>query len=166
MNILNTLVEILATMFCKTVNLIILLAALINLVVYFRAKKTIKVADNMLYPPNNIVDGVRAPMSLDSKSISKLRDMRKKIVQKYAWYANLTAIFPLLGILGTVASLVTYSDVNMMDNFMVALGSTLLGVFFAIGFKFFDATLSAPIDVFIDAADHVIHDYERKEAQK
>ena len=68
--------------------------------------------------------------------------------------------------LGTVAALVTYSDVTMMENFMVALSTTLLGVFFAIVYKVIDARLSGPMDVIIDKADYVIQDYERKEGRR
>ena len=49
---------------------------------------------------------------------------------------------------------------------MVALSTTLLGVFCAIVFKGIDAGLSGPLDVIIEDADYVIHEYEKKEAQE
>ena len=69
-----------------------------------------------------------------------------------------------MGILGTVAALVKYSNETMMENFMVALGTTLLGVFSAILFKSTDAIISGPLDVFIENADYVIqeHDGEKR----
>lgn len=92
--------------------------------------------------------------------------VRKGLIIKYTWYANFTEIFPFLGILGTVASLVTYSDVTMMENFMVALSTTLLGVIFAAMFKGIDAILSGPMDVIIEDADHVIQEHERSERKR
>ena len=164
--LMDILVNFLAVIFCKTGNWIIIAFAVINGVFYFRVKKAIKEASDMYNPKNDKVNGVKARMQWSPEEISKLKDMRKGLIIKYAWYANITAIFPLLGILGTVAALVTYSDVTMMENFMVALSTTLLGVLFAIFFKGFDAVISGPMDVIIDNADCVIQDYERKGAQE
>ena len=91
-----------------------------------------------------------------------MKKTRESLVKKYTWYANFTAIFPLLGILGTVAALVTYSDETMMENFTVALSTTLLGVLCAIVFKGIDAEISGPLDVIIEDADSVIQEYERE----
>ncbi len=164
--IMDILVNSLAVLFCKFGNGIIMVFVGINIVLYYWTKKDIKKADDMFHPKNDKVNGVSAKMRWGREEISKLKDIRKGLVTKYAWYANITAIFPLLGILGTVAALVTYSDVTMMENFMVALSTTLLGVLGAIIFKGIDAGLSGPMDVIIDNADYVIQDYERKEEQE
>ena len=60
----------------------------------------------------------------------------------------MTAVFPLLGILGTVISLLPMvSDMtNMQNNFFAALTSTFWGLVFAIGFKLCDAFLSSRMD--------------------
>lgn len=116
----------------------------------------------MFNPRSDKVNGVSASMQWENEQISKLKKMRKDLVRKYTWYANFTAIFPLLGILGTVAALVTYSDVTMMENFMSALSTTLLGLIFAILFKVFDSILSGPLDVFIGDADYVIQEHDRE----
>lgn len=162
--LMNTLVNLLAAVICKAGNWIIFVVAVINGVIYFWTKREIKKADNMYNPKSDKVNGVSAGMQWSRKEISELKAMRKRLITIYAWYVNITAIFPLLGILGTVAALVTYSDETMMENFMVALSTTLLGVLFAIIFKSIDAGLSGPMDVIIDNADHVIRDDERKEA--
>lgn len=162
--LVDRLVNLLAMLFCKAGNVIIIVVAFINLVVFGVTYKAIKDAENIFNPRNDKVNGVRTSMQWNNEEISKLKKMRKGLVTKYTWYANITAIFPLLGILGTVAALVTYSDVTMMENFMVALGTTLLGVLCAILYKGFDATLSGPMDGIIANADYVIQKNE-KEAQ-
>lgn len=162
--IMDLLVNFLAVIFCKAGNWIIIVFVGINAVIFWRTKKAIKKAENMFNPKSDKVNGVSARMQWSPEEISELKKMRKNLIMIYTGYANLTAVFPLLGIAGTVAALVTYSDVTMMENFMVALSTTLLGVSFAIGFKILDAFLSGPIDVIIDNTDYVIQDYERKEA--
>lgn len=154
---MDILVNYLAVVFCKAGNWLIIAFAIINIFVFWGTSKAIKSAENMFHPKGDKVDGVSPSMLWNKEEISKLREMRKKLITLYTWYANVTAIFPLLGILGTVAALVTYSDVTMIDNFMVALSTTLLGVLCAIIFKGIDANISGPMDVIIEDADYVIH---------
>ena len=61
---------------------------------------------------------------------------------------NITGIFPLLGILGTVVSLLgLVSDMNnVAGNFYGALTSTFWGLIFAILFKFLDGIISPEIE--------------------
>lgn len=159
---MNSLVRILASIFCKSGNYIIIIVFIINVIVYNRAKKAIESTEEMFSPKVDKVNGVGTSLKWTKEDISELKKCRKSIVKKYSWYANITAIFPLLGILGTVAALVTYSNETMMDNFMVALGTTLLGVLSAIIFKGLDAALSGPLDLFVDDADNVIQNYNRE----
>lgn len=159
--IMDFLVNSLAMLFGKGGNWFIIALAVANVGIFVYTIQAIKKAEDMFNPRNDKVNGVSASMGWDSKEISELKKRRGKLVRGYTWYANLTAIFPLLGIMGTVAALVTYSDETMMENFMVALSTTLMGVFFAIVFKGMDAMISAPLDVFIANAEYVIHDYEK-----
>lgn len=164
---MDKLLEFLAQIFCQFDDECICILAIINIVVYFITRREINKANNLFNPRNDKVNGVSASMEWDGKQISELKKKRKTLLEYYTCYANFTAIFPLLGILGTVAALVTYSNETMMDNFMVALGTTLLGVFFAIIYKFIDASISAPLDLFFEDTDHVIQDYDRrKEARE
>ena len=162
---MDILVNFLAVMFCEAGNWIIIVFAVINVAFYFKTKRAIKRTDDMCHPKSDKVNRVSARMQWSPEELQKLESMRNKLVKNYAWYANITAIFPLLGILGTVAALVTYSDVTMMENFMVALSTTLLGVLCAIFFKGIDAVLSGPMDVIIDDADHVIARERAKERE-
>lgn len=82
-------------------------------------------------------------------SSKELLDIREKMNKRYALYSNLTTMFPLFGMLGTVVSLIPM--VNTMgttdlSNFFSALTSTFWGIVAAILFKGLDATLSYKIE--------------------
>lgn len=164
--LMDILVYFLAELFCKAGNWLIIALAVLNGVVFFLTKSAIKKAEKEYNPENDKVNGVSASMQWNNEQISNLKKMRKGLIVFYTWYANLTAIFPLLGILGTVAALVIYSDVTMMENFMVALSTTLLGVLCAILFKSIDAILSGPMDIIIENADCVIQEYDAEKRHK
>lgn len=73
----------------------------------------------------------------------------------YSLFLTSVSLFPLLGMLGTVASLVTldFSTGNMADvrnNFFSALTSTAWGILCSIGFKVLNALASAFIEEQID----------------
>ena len=78
---------------------------------------------------------------------NEIKSKRKNAVWGYSVFTNLIAIFPLLGILGTVYSLLTLvsdsSDVT--GSFYGALTSTFWGIACAIFFKLFDALFVAPL---------------------
>lgn len=152
----------LASIFCKSGNYIILAGAMINVVVYLLVKKKIKVTEELFNPKIDKVNGLGLSLDWKKEEIAELKKCRKDLVVIYAWFANITAVFPLLGILGTVAALVTYSNDTMMDNFMAALGTTLLGVLSAIIFKCLDARVSGSLDVIVEDADSVVQDYNRE----
>lgn len=160
---MNVIVEGLAKIFCDFGNELILFVVFGNLVVWGIIRSKIKKAEVTIKPCANKRYNVGANMEWDNKEIAKLSEVRKQLVGWYALYANLTAIFPLLGIIGTVAALVTYSSETMMDNFMIALSTTLLGVFAAIVFKGMDSFISGPLDILIEDADHIIQNFDEEE---
>ena len=77
----------------------------------------------------------------DLEGLVKLRTAAERL---YALFVTLTSIFPLLGILGTVLSLLPMvSDLgNLQTNFFAALTSTFWGLIFSIAFKLCDGYLS------------------------
>ena len=85
----------------------------------------------------------------------------------YTFYTNITAIFPLLGILGTVAALIKeFDDIEgLTGNFMVALSTTFWGILFAIVFKGIDAVASGPMERIVEDSNYVVR-YEGKEEQE
>lgn len=159
---MGILVDVIAMIFSEIGNISIVVVALVNGVVFLRTKIALKKANEKFYPKDNRIIGLSKNEPWTKKEIEELGKTRKDLVTLYALYANITAIFPLLGILGTVAALYKYSEETMVENFMIALSTTLLGVFFAIFYKSIDATISGPMDVFIEDADHVIQDHHEE----
>ena len=94
------------------------------------------------HDPEKVAKAIR---ELDESGVVALR---KRSEGFYSIFANVTAIFPLLGILGTVVSLLPMvaelSD--MQQNFFAALTSTCWGLVFAIIFKLLDGFLSARLE--------------------
>lgn len=156
-----------ADLFYNFDTLIIYLFAIGNVYVFFKSKILLKSGNSMMYPQSNQRFGISADLTIDKDEVEKLQRKRNKLLKSYSLYANITAIFPLLGIIGTVASLVEVSnETNMMDNLMVALDTTLLGVFFAIIFKALDSFLSGPIEAFVDDADYAIRKFDQQGEEK
>ena len=120
-------------------DMIIFVAALINLFVYFftmsRARRLYDVMHPMAKARNTMQE-------------AKIVDMRKATTSAYTTYINITAIFPLLGILGTVMSLLNMAQdlENVQVNFFAALTSTFWGLIFAIFYKLIDSRPAALIE--------------------
>lgn len=85
----------------------------------------------------------------DKSSETDIIQLRRKMNTYYVIYENLTAIFPLLGLLGTVVSLLPMvEDMGeiMTGLFFSALTSTMWGIVFAIVFKSLNGYLSSGIE--------------------
>ncbi len=84
----------------------------------------------------------------ESGKITKIENLRDKQNLYYSLFVNAIAIFPLLGMLGTVISLLQLASGgdNLIGNFYGALTSTLWGLVFAVIFKAVDAFISAKVD--------------------
>ena len=78
-------------------------------------------------------------------------------------YAQLIPIFPLMGILGTVAGLMLEANAvdlsEMMSSIDTALSSTLFGLIFAIVLKVVDAVFPSRI---IEDVEVMLEDYSKK----
>ena len=103
------------------------------------------------YRPDDVLakSDASGPSKEEIKQIKlNLRKMRETSDKYYSMYTNLAGIFPLLGILGTVISLIPMVQdmANMQQNFFVALTSTLWGLVFAIFFRLLDGMLSPRIE--------------------
>lgn len=133
-------------------DLIIFIAAVMTGAVYFFLRQSADNLYNKMHLTVFVPDGDLSRKEAD-KDISGLREtdvvtMRNNMGRLYSIYVNLTGIFPLLGILGTVVSLLgLVSDAgNITGNFYGALTSTFWGLIFAIIFKFLDGVTSAKIE--------------------
>lgn len=131
---------------------IIFIAALINTAVYCAAKiytdKLHRKLHKAVYVPYRRKDPEAVAEELKRIDEEDVADLRTNSEHWYAIFMNITAIFPLLGILGTVVSLLPMvSDMtNMQTNFFSALTSTFWGLVFAIIFKLLDGFLSSRIE--------------------
>lgn len=84
----------------------------------------------------------------ESGKITKIENLRDRENLYYSLFVNAIAIFPLLGMLGTVISLLKLASGgdNLVENFYGALTSTLWGLVFAVIFKAVDAFVSAHVE--------------------
>lgn len=133
-------------------DLIIFIAAVITGLIYFSLRKSADRLYDKMHLTVFVPDGDLSRLEAD-KDISGLREtdvvkMRNNMGKSYSIFVNLTGIFPLLGILGTVVSLLgLVSDTSdVTGNFYGALTSTFWGLVFAIAFKFLDGIISAKIE--------------------
>ena len=135
------------------VDAAIILLAAANGFVFAMARKEINRLYNTMhqskYVPSwrgnaaHLADSVRA---VTEEEIISVRDRAGAF---YSAFINITAIFPLLGIFGTVWSLIPMVEnlADMQQNFFAALTSTFWGLVFAIVFKLLDGImLSAKMD--------------------
>ncbi|MBO5448797.1 MAG: MotA/TolQ/ExbB proton channel family protein [Ruminococcus sp.] len=133
-------------------DLIIFLTAVFTGFVYYALKKSADRLYKKMHLTVFVPDGGASRREAD-RDISVLREsevvsMRNNTGKLYSLFVNLTGIFPLLGILGTVVSLLgMVSDMeNVTGNFYGALTSTFWGLIFAIIFKLLDGVVSAKIE--------------------
>lgn len=145
------------------INIIILAAAGVNAYIYIRALNCAKSLYNTLLPqeyaPKKYIPvsekiGPRQIMM----EIQLISQRREKAFKWYIYFSNIITIFPLLGIFGTVTSLINTVDgsENLSGNFFAALTSTALGIVAAVVFKVLDCPVSAKLDECERLSDQVI----------
>lgn len=136
---------------------LIFILAGINIYILIKTSMYAKKLYYILNPQGWIPGGKQSLKELEEKfeepfstaSESKLIFLRRKTNAYYTLFENITAIFPLLGILGTVVSLIPM--VNAMGDtysgyFFSALTSTLWGIIFAIIFKGCNGYIASQIE--------------------
>lgn len=131
---------------------IIFLAAAANVFVFHGARRSaVKLYSSMhkeVYTPSCGSDIKAIKSDIGRLSDKKVSAMRERAVAWYTLYVNITGIFPLLGILGTVISLLGMvgSSSDVTGSFFAALTSTFWGLVFAIIFKFLDGFVAPKLD--------------------
>ncbi len=133
-------------------DMIIFLVAAANGVIYHFTRRS---ADELyrkmhvtVFVPGSKRSEQEAREELVQLRESDVVEMRNKMGRLYSVFVNLTGIFPLLGILGTVTSLLALVN-DMSDvqgNFYGALTSTFWGIVFSIIFKIMDGVISSKIE--------------------
>lgn len=131
---------------------IIFLVAIANAIVFYFAYGAADILYKKMhltvFVPDNDYSKAQAELAVKELTETELTAMRTKSAKLYSVFMNLTGIFPLLGILGTVASLLSIMDnsADITGNFYAALTSTFWGLVFAIIFKLLDGVISARIE--------------------
>jgi chemotaxis protein MotA len=133
--------------------LILLLAAINAAVIYPRAKQFSLLLKQQLQPK------IYIPVSLLMERVKGKREekldlniligMRAEEIHYYSLFSSINSAFPLLGMLGTILSLLNMVDLSQQNvtlNFTVALTSTFWGLVFALAFKALDATLNPMVE--------------------
>lgn len=133
-------------------DMIIFIVAVCNAAVYYFTKKSANELYRKMHIPVFVPDQSESKAEAE-KELSRLREsdvvnMRNRTGKLYSVFVNLTGIFPLLGILGTVVSLLSLVEdmADVQGNFYGALTSTFWGLVFAIVFKLLDGVVSAKIE--------------------
>lgn len=162
--------------------LIIVLAIVNGFYIYPSAKKASEALKEKLQPT------VYVPINVLLKSFRseghKVYDLHeiKHLKEKEAFYGNILmtvlSVFPLMGILGTIISLLRMVDLastEVLLNFTTALTSTFWGLVFAIGFRGLTTNLASMIEQNsenfellirrIDASGNTISDDDKKTAE-
>ncbi len=135
-----------------TSDCIILVVFISNLCVFIAVQKytsTLKSqlnsSERLANPKKEHIDPNKPISQTDEDEIIHCQE---KMNFWYVLFSNITSIFPLLGMLGTVKSLIGIaggSETTDMDLFFQALTSTAWGIIFAIICKVSDALVSAKI---------------------
>ena len=128
-------------------DLIIWIFMIITVYMYAKCKKCANILHEEMQPFFYIPVKNELSDEVTEIPIETIVKMREKSTKNYSIFTNMIAVFPLLGILGTVYSLLKLvsdsSDVT--GSFYGALTSTFWGIVFAIFFKLLDSALTAPL---------------------
>ena len=153
--------------FDDIICIIILIVGLINLFIFLILKNRIKKLENIVYPKSDRRNELQASLQITDKEIKRLNDSSEKASFCYTLFSNITAIFPLLGIFGTVWSLMQIANTDeLSSNFMSALKTTLWGLIFAIAYKVLDAFVVSKLDRALDESDYLIHKHDEEKRKQ
>ena len=139
--------------FLKFDFLIVVLAGITSYVYYLCLKSCQKLYQ-VLMPKGHLMGGQMTLESINkhfsfylkSDGEMEILEQRQKTNQYYVLFLNMTAIFPLMGLLGTVISLIPMVGSLDTNLFFVALTSTFWGIVFAIIFKLCNGYLQAKVE--------------------
>ena len=144
-------------------DLLIFIFGMLNVYFFYSMKQRLKSFEGSIYKQMDISIMRKNELLLDEitkDDMKKIKYARGKVNGRYSLFTNFITIFPLLGLLGTVISLVMVAGEggfeNAHDSFMMSLTSTFWGVVFAIGFKLCDATVSAQVEQLNNDANRIV----------
>lgn len=142
---------------------IIIVLAIINLLIYVQTHVKIRQLDRIVHPNGNLRFKVQSATTITDDGCIALSKSSDIAAACYTLYTNITALFPLLGIFGTVVSLMKSSGADTLpDNFSMALTTTAAGLIAAMFFKILDSFISSRLDRALDDADYLIHQHDEE----
>lgn len=149
------------------ITITIIVLAVGNIGVFIRARILINRLDKLVHPKSDRRMGTQASLLISDEDCTNLNKCSKKASFWYTFYANITAIFPLLGIFGTVVSLMGLAGTEgLAEHFSVALNTTKWGLIGAMAFKLLDSAISSPLERALDEADYLIHQHDEEKREK
>lgn len=147
----------------EPISIVIILGFGFNIWVFYMVRKNTLRLENIVRPKSDRRSGVMAELTLKDEELAELMNCAEMASGWYSLFTNITAVFPLLGILGTVWSLMQLSGTeNLAGSFMSALTTTFLGLICAILFKIADSFITARLDRALDESDYLIHEHDKE----
>lgn len=151
----------------EIITVMIVLLFAFNIAVFYFNLRTIKRLESIVRPKNDRRVGIAADLNISDEESRALLECSGRASGIYALFTNITAVFPLMGILGTVASLMRLSGTDdLSENFSSALVTTFAGLVAAIIFKIMDSFITARLDSALDEADYLIHEHDKEKREQ
>lgn len=131
---------------------LIFIIALVNAGIFYMARKSImELYDTMhrrVYAPSPKEEREKLIREVETLTDQQVDSLRETAVKWYTIFGTITGIFPLMGILGTVISLLSMvgDKADIQGGFFMALTSTFWGLVFAIIYKFLDGFISPKLE--------------------
>jgi len=157
---------------------VIFLAAIANVYMFLKTKaKTDRVyyhfnaQDQIVNLPEDVQNALKETTKNEQKKLTanELLAYREQMNRCYSFYTNFTTMFPLLGMLGTVISLIPMVKLMGTETsgaFFAALTSTFWGIVAALVFKFLDSFISYKIEDNEKHMDYLFNPGKRAKQEK
>ncbi|UUX34502.1 MotA/TolQ/ExbB proton channel family protein [Fundicoccus culcitae] len=135
-------------------DFLIILIAVFAWFIYWYCMKLSNELMTMLEPKGDLSQGKKTREQLNQHvdfylgvdGERRITEKLKQVNQYYVIFINICAIFPLMGLLGTVISLIPMVGTMETALFFAALTSTFWGIVFAIIFKALNGFLQAKVE--------------------
>ena len=145
------------------ITVLIIIMGAVNGGVYYVTWQMITSLQRLVHPKADRRNGINADLAITGEESAALSKHSDRASFFYTLFLNITAVFPRMGILGTVWSLMKLTGTDDISaNFGMALRTTLWGLIFAIIFKLLDSLISPKLDRALDEADYLIHEHDRE----
>jgi chemotaxis protein MotA len=138
-------------------DILIFIAAAGNIFLFLECRKNTDIVYkhfNRMDHTSNLTEEQKAAFQSGQRketvlTAEELLQYREKTNRFYSFFTNITSTFPLMGMLGTVISLLRMGDLigtEVQGAFFTALTSTFWGIIAAIAFKASDASIAYKIE--------------------